>query len=72
MLLSRLASRAAASGTRALLARAAQRNAPRRLLSEKPAEKAAEKAAAPEAKPGWWSTGLDKKKKKFKHSKKQF
>ena len=56
MLLSRLASRAAASGTRALLARAAQRNAPRRLLSEKPAEKAAEKAAAPEAKPGWWST----------------
>ena len=56
MLLSRLASRMAASGTRALLARAAQRNAPRRLLSEKPAEKAAEKAAAPEAKPGWWST----------------
>ena len=55
MLLSRLASRAAASGTRALLARAAQRNAPRRLLSEKPAEKAAEKAA-PEAKPGWWSS----------------
>ena len=51
MLLSRLASRAAASGTRALLARAAQRNAPRRLLSEKPA---AEKA--PEAKPGWWSS----------------
>ena len=56
MLLSRLASRMAASGTRALLARAAQRNAPRRLLSEKPAEKAAEKAAAPEAKPGWWSS----------------
>ena len=55
MLLSRLASRAAASGTRALLARAAQRNAPRRLLSEKPA---AEKAATPpsEAKPGWWSS----------------
>ena len=59
MLLSRLASRGAASGTRALLARASQRSAqraPRRLLSEKPAEKAAEKAAAPEAKPGWWST----------------
>ena len=59
MMLSRLASRAAASGTRALLARASQRSAqraPRRLLSEKPAEKAAEKAAAPEAKPGWWST----------------
>ena len=59
MLLSRLASRAAASGTRALLARASQRSAqraPRRLLSDKPAEKAAEKAAAPEAKPGWWST----------------
>ena len=59
MLLSRLASRAAASGTRALLARASQRSAqraPRRLLSEKPAEKAAEKAAAPEAKPGWWSS----------------
>ena len=55
MLLSRLASRAAASGTRALLARAAQRNAPRRLLSEKPAaEKAA--AAPSEAKPGWWSS----------------
>ena len=57
MLLSRLASRGTASGTRALLARAAQRNAqraPRRLLSEKPA---AEKAAAPsEAKPGWWSS----------------
>jgi len=54
MLLSRLASRAAASGTRALLARAAQRNAPRRLLSEKPAAEKA--AAAPEAKPGWWSS----------------
>ena len=62
MLLSRALSRAATSGTRAVLARASQR-APRRLLSERPRSTRPDperfesaKEAAAIGKPGWWSS----------------